>query len=78
MQVVAVVDVGGSDFVLDRGEVGTDLFAKLGLDGGVARKKVDAPTRTGVLVNLVETIERSTYVNEVEVVSWPATKNVII
>lgn len=56
MQIVAVVDVSGSDFVLDRGKVGADLFAKLGLDGGVARKKINAPTRPFMLANVLRTI----------------------
>ena len=44
MQVVAVVDVGRGDFVLDRGKVGTNFFAELGLNGGVPAEEVDAPT----------------------------------
>lgn len=52
MQVVAVVDVGGSDIVLDGGEVGLDFGAELRLDGWVAAEEEDTPA--GVITSVDE------------------------
>lgn len=48
VQVVAVVEVGGADFVLQGREFGADFGAEFGLDGGVFAEEVDAPAE-GVL-----------------------------
>jgi hypothetical protein len=53
VQVVAVIDVGGSDIVLDGGELGVDFCAELGLDGGVAAEKENAPAGVIALVDIL-------------------------
>jgi hypothetical protein len=55
VQIVAVVNIGGSNFVLDGRKLGVNFCAKFGLDRRVAAQKEDTPTAVSTLVDVAST-----------------------